>query len=248
MYVSIRSSAALATAAIVGLSLVGCSSGPRIDGLGSASSTSQSSSGPSATPTLAPIGSAGPSSFPIQTSVKFRPVLRFQAPADWVSVDDADRDFGIAAPDGAEAGSIHVGRDPAIGTNDRDCEGLAAAGLGTTVKEIVAGLNSDARLVVTPATAAVVGGFKGQSLDVRLAPAWTGTCKWSDGRPAALLVTVPDPPGPVFGLDGPEQVRMILLDVGDDVVWIGIDSQDGSGFDDLVAQATPIVESFRFAP
>ena len=50
-----------------------------------------------------------------------------------------------------------------------------------------------------------------------------------------------------WGIAGLERQRLILLDLGDGhTVIIGIDSTYPDRFDDLVAQAMPIVESFRF--
>ena len=57
--------------------------------------------------------------------------------------------------------------------------------------------------------------------------------KASDGGPTAIA--------------GVERERLILLDLGQgDVVAIRIFSHDPARFDALVAEAMPIVESFRF--
>ncbi len=50
-----------------------------------------------------------------------------------------------------------------------------------------------------------------------------------------------------WGTGANEQQRYIFLDLGDgDVVMIVIDSSYPDRFDDLVAQAMPIIESFTF--
>jgi hypothetical protein len=191
-------------------------------------------------------GDPGSLSAGSHSSVNFTPGLRFDVPSGWTTVDDDDGYFVLGRPGTTSA--IVLQTQPVIASDDQDCAGLAAPGAARTVDGIVGALRSDARLVTSVALPVTIGRFTGQVVDLQLAPGWTGTCKWSDGKPAALVLTVADPPGPFFGVIGRERVRQFLLEVGNDVVAIGIDSVDGSDFDSFVSLATPIVQSFRFTP
>jgi hypothetical protein len=180
-------------------------------------------------------------------SVAFTPRLEFELPAGWTIIADGRDAYLLARGPGAQP-AIVVQRNQVIGTNAQQCAGLAAPGASATVDGIVAAMMSDPRLQTSDAQPAAIGGVTGRVVDVQLASGWTGTCKWSGGQPAALVLTAAEPPGPFFGLGGHERAQLVLLDVGTDVVSIVIDSPDGSDFDELVSQATPILRTFRFAP
>lgn len=242
--VSMSSRAVAGAAAVILVAIVGynLSGGPGASGIG----------GPAATASPSPTAPPSPSpSLGSISSVAFRPAVRLLAPAGWVIADDQDRTFVLQSPAGPSRGAtgdIGVMRDPVIGDNSRDCEGQAATGGVMSVAAMVTALSNDPRLSTTSPVVVSVGDRAGQALDIEIAQSWTGTCKWSDGKAAALLLTVADPPGPYFGLTETERVRVILFDVSGSAVLIGIDSQAGSTFDALVADAMPIVESMQFSP
>jgi hypothetical protein len=204
---------------------------------------------PPATTSPSPTGS--PSAVPTlktTTSSMFQPTLSVEAPADW-NVRDGDRTFLLEAPgtpSGAN-GTIGVMTGPFVRFDDRDCEDRAPAGVGTSVAEVVATLAADPRIVTTGAQAVTIDGFTGQMLDVQVAPDWTGTCGWSDAKPAAVIISATDT-GPAFGTGGTGRDRYIFLDVGGSLVAIDIGVADGIDFEGFVAQAAPILESLRFTP
>jgi hypothetical protein len=165
-----------------------------------------------------------------------------------VILDDQDRGFVFLNDTAPTDATIGVTMGPVLTSNDQDCAGLPTAGVEATVDGMVRALRKDTRLAVTPARPVTVAGYSGQTLDIQLAPTWVGTCPWSGLAPAALVLTVPDPPCCMFGLVGSERTRLILLDAGGSVLTIGIDSGDGSNFDRLTAQARLIIDSFEFSP
>ena len=204
--------------------------------------------GPVATPSPSPSAASTPTASPKTiSSLTFRPAVRFQAPADWVVDADVDRAFVLSMPAASPVDfpSINVMRGPFVQANDPDCGGRAAAGVGGSTAEITASISTDPRLVTVAAGAFTIGDQVGQAIDVKLAASWTGTCTWSEGKPALLLHTATDT-GPAFGIAGTDRSRLILLDVGDSVVSIVITS--GAGFDTFVAGATPIIEAMQFTP
>jgi hypothetical protein len=110
-------------------------------------------------------------------------------------------------------------------------------------------LTNEDRLVVSAPTSIVIGGRQGKVVDVALSPDYTQACPGMNGVPSAPVLREA---GSVDGWDwrmsAPEHWRLILLDLGSgDVVAIFIDdSSTPSRFDELVAQAMPIVQSFTF--
>lgn len=242
---SLRVAASLAAVFVVALGAIyflGLLSGPTIGGpkpTGSPSPTASSSPAASTSP------SASPSSI---SSVTFKPPLSLLAPAGWKGAD-GDRTFFVEAPTASsEAGnSVGIMSGPFVRFNDKDCENKAPAAVGTSVAEVVATLVGDPRLAATSPQPVTVGDLTGQMLDIQVASTWTGTCAWSGGKPAVLIVSATDT-GPAFGTGGTGRDRYIFLDVGESVVAINIGTPDGSTFEAFVAQAMPIVERIQFTP
>lgn len=236
--INLRVAAALAVFAVLAAGAVYLR-GPSVSGPG----------GPSVAPSPSPTASPTPApSLRSLTSVTFKPTLRVDVPADW-TVSDGDRTYlldGPAVPLGTAA-SIGVMTGPFVRFEDQDCERQAPAGVGTSIAEILAGLSGDPRLVVTAAQAVTIGDQSGQMVDIQVAPTWTGTCGWSQGKAAVLILSATDT-GPAFGMGGTERSRYIFLDVADSVVSINFSSPETVTFEAMAAQTTPIVESMRFTP
>jgi hypothetical protein len=236
---SLRAAAAVAAVFIVALGaiyLLRPSSGPDVGG-------------PNPTASPSPAASASPSASPSSiSSVTFKPTLSLVAPAGW-KVSDGDRTFFIEAPTASSKAGNSIGMmsGPFVRFNDPDCENKAPAAVGTSVAEVVATLAGDPRLVATSPRPATVGDRTGQMIDIQVAPSWTGTCAWSGGKPAVLIVSATDT-GPAFGTGGTGRDRYIFLDVGGSVVAINVGTPDGIDFDGFAVQAMPIVESIRFTP
>ena len=171
-----------------------------------------------------------------RTSVEFKPAFRFEAPASWVPVDEQDDGYVISSGDN---GVMGLQANPIIATNENDCVGLAAPNGATTVAGIIAALGSDPRFAATSPEPMTIGQYEGQFIDIGLDPTWTGTCKWSGGKPAAVMLTTQVYPGPFFGLVDPERIRLIVLDIGDDVVSVSVNSR-------LVPEAESVVRSLKF--
>jgi hypothetical protein len=214
--------------------------GPRAPGVGGPNPT------PSTAPTPSPVPSASPRTI---SSTTFRPALRLELPDGWVVTDGVRAlTLNTAGTAGSPAGAVEFKPKPVVGSNANACEGLAATGVGTSVAEIVTALAADTRLAVVAGSPVTLDGRTGQVLDLRVAAGWAETCSWSGGQPAALLLTVADPPGPFLGLIGDERMRVILVDVDGVAVAIAFSATDGATFDAFVAAAMPIVETVRFTP
>ncbi len=92
-----------------------------------------------------------------------------------------------------------------------------------------------------------VGGLRGTELDVAIASGWKASCPFANGLPTVPLFVGSD--GQLrWVIAGSERLRLDLLDVpGGGTVVVDTDTFDGTLWDQLLAVATPIVQSFRFA-
>jgi len=135
-------------------------------------------------------------------------------------------------------------RDPAPSTDTNGCEGDQNP-IGTlTVDSISSAFHADKRFQVTTPTAVRIGPYTGKTFDLQLASTWTGTCPWSNGQPAAMVLTVrggPTPTSPSYGIQtGDPSLRVYLLDVAGTPVWIQIDKS-------TVDQILPVLQTMSFA-
>ena len=136
--------------------------------------------------------------------------------------------------------NIGIFRQPSAMTQDRPCSDTVEPGVGRTVDDLVAWLQTVSGLVTTEPTPITIDGRSGQTLDISLDPTWTATC---EGESERLLTYLN--PGLAVGED--QRVRLILLDLGEsDVVAIGVWTRDQSTFDAFIPEAIQVVESFRF--
>jgi hypothetical protein len=239
MHTALRAAAVLAAVVILAVGAV------YLRGPGSGSNTGGQAATPSPSATASPTPAPSPS--PI-TSVTFQPVVNLTVPAGW-SAEDGDRTFLLNPPAGGSVAGRSIGlmSGPFVTFKDSACEDQAPAAVGTTVANLVASLSGDHRLVVTTPQAITIGGYVGQMIDIGVAPSWTGTCDWSAGKGAVLIVSATTT-GPAFGTGGTGRDRYIFLDVGGSVVAIDIGTPEGTDFETFVAEATPIVQGLRFTP
>lgn len=201
--------------------------------------------GPIATPSSMSSPSVDPSPSPI-VSTMFRPAVRVTTPAGW-TVDDGDRSFLLNAPVAGAAARRSIGlmSGPFVTLKDPSCNDQAPAAVGTTAAQVLASLTRDPRLVVAAPQQVAMGDHVGQMVDIRVAPTWTGTCDWSAGKGAVLIVSATTT-GPAFGTGGTGRDRYIFVDVDGSVVAIDLGTSEGSDFDSFMTEAMPIVATISF--
>jgi hypothetical protein len=125
-----------------------------------------------------------------------------------------------------------------------------AAGVGRGRDALVAAIQARPSLVSTPPVPVTIGGYPGLSLDLRLAPGWTGGCvSPGAGAMVGAPIVIGLGAGALVGVGPDAPVRLILVDVGDDqamaVVVFSIQPSGSARFEDLAAAATPIIESLE---
>lgn len=107
---------------------------------------------------------------------------------------------------------------------------------GATASEVIRAVvvNPAFRFWASAPIDVTIGGLRGRQVDVRLSPEWSGKCTPN-----------PDDPPTRDYLDA--RNRVIVLDKpGTGTIGIAISSLHSSDFEAFLADATPIVESFRF--
>ncbi len=105
---------------------------------------------------------------------------------------------------------------------------------GTTATEVIDALVANDKLSTTDPVDVTIGGLSGRQVDVQLSPDWSGSCPLG-----------PDDPPTRDYKDA--RNRFIMLDTPDGgSIGIAISSTYSSEFEAFLAEAMPIVESFRF--
>jgi hypothetical protein len=205
-----------------------------------------SSNGPGG---VGPPSAAPPSASPTASSIasrQFRPAVRVDAPFGWTVNEDA-RTFNLVPGDGVSVAGAAIGlmSGPFATFKDHSCNDQAPAAVGTSVSAALASLTGDPRVVATAPQTITIDGRAGQMVDLRVAPTWTGTCDWSAGKGAVIIVSATTT-GPAFGTGGSGRDRYIFLDVGGSVVAIDLGTPTDADHEAFLAEAMPIVESIRF--
>ena len=199
----------------------------------------------------------------LTTDAAWRPTwgaLTYTVPAAWSNSADWPNtfvltpsvDYATYGPTGAANGIVHeVGlyRRPMASAQDSACSTNVVASVTPSVDGLIGYLTGLKSLVSTSPVAITVDGHPAKWIDIKIAPGWTKTCPDSGGTPTAVFLAHPanELSGYSLGLSGTEQDRMIFVDLGGgNVVLIAVDSSDPSHFNELDAQAMPIISTFAF--
>jgi hypothetical protein len=147
---------------------------------------------------------------------------------------------------------IEVYARPAVAVHDEaTCEPKVEPDTGRSVRDLIAHVTQHPGLTTGTPTDITIGGHAAQMVDAALAPSWTGHCP-DLAEPLAILFTEAGPDMTDSGLEqtgvwSTQKSRFVLVDLGDgDVVLVAIHAPDPSRFDELMADAMPIVESLTF--
>ena len=201
------------------------------------------SSAPVATPapTLPPALAPG-----TYTSAAFEPAVTYTVPTGWRVASDTS-DYFALQPANSEITGIHFFRDPQAASQDPTCPTSAEPGVGTGSLELATWIRSLPGLLASSPRMVTVGGLRGIELDLAINTGWTASCPFANGVPTVPLFVGAN--GSLrWVVAGNERLRLSLLDVpGGGTVVVDIDAFDGTLMDELLAAATPIVQSLKFA-
>jgi hypothetical protein len=176
----------------------------------------------------------------------FSPQVTFTVSDGWWNPSDSPSFFSILPVDSNVVG-IYLFRDPLPASQDPTCPQTAEPGVATTSLSLLAWIRALPGLVVGNPRLVTVGGLRGTEIDVAIEAGWTASCPFANGMPTVPLFVGAD--GQLrWVIAGNERLRLSLLDApGGGTIVVDIDAFDGSLWDQLLAAATPIVNSFVFA-
>jgi hypothetical protein len=175
--------------------------------------------------------------------------LTYTVPAGWTSPEDCDGCFVLAQQGAPENTAIYLFDDIVPHSQDAACSEAAEPGVGRTVGAISAWLTSLPGLVASSPTPVSVGGLTGVSIDLTVDPNWAHTCSYSNGKALVSTFTDSDPgEGFDWNIGAGSKVRYILLDLGSDrTLLVDIEADTVAHWDDLIAGAMTVVNSFQFS-
>jgi hypothetical protein len=179
-------------------------------------------------------------------SSAFRPAASFTLPEGWLVAGDGP-DFLSLQPATSDAVGVYLFRSPKAASQDPACPVAPAQNVGATAADLVAWIVALPGLVVSEPVPVTLGGLSGQQLDAHIVDGWTASCPFADGLPTVPLFVGASDQSFRWVVAGNERLRLAVLDVpGQGTVVVDIDAFDGTLMDDLLVEATPIVESLRF--
>jgi len=182
--------------------------------------------------------------------------IRYTVPTGWAATADFPRDYflepaGWYAENGGDIASetrgIYVGSHVAALEPGPSCEPALADGVARSADAIAAWLARHPALAATKPTAITVGGVPGVYVDGAAAEDAVEICRAAP-TPVALLFGEAgvETGGRAWGAQAGHRARWILLDLDPGrPILVTIEGRDDV-FDALLAEAMPIVQSFRF--
>jgi hypothetical protein len=184
--------------------------------------------------------------------------LTFTVPAGWANSIDWPGTYHLTpsavytqeAPSGPRDGLVNrisVWALPVAMGHRETCE-ESVEEVPRTVDGMMTYVTNVPTHVASAPQAISIDGHAGKWVDVRVDPSWATRCPEAGAAKLTFLSQLPGmewDPGPLI-LAGEARHRLIFLDLGEDVVLVAIEAGDPARFDRLVADAMPIIETFRF--
>jgi hypothetical protein len=168
----------------------------------------------------------------------FKAPFAYEVPPDWTFSGDGDRYFSLETPGSTGTDVIALSSVVAAAT---DCSLRPARSVGTSSDAMTSWLVAHPALSATAPRPVTLGAATGSYVDVQLANDWNQRC--AQGLP--LVTGHPGDPQS-WSIDWGMKERFYVLDLpSGDTVTIVITGV-ASDFQNLIAEAAPVVESFRF--
>jgi hypothetical protein len=138
--------------------------------------------------------------------------------------------------------------DPVVASHT--CEEKGEPGVGRSVEDLVAWVETAPGLVVSEPKPVTIGGAEGKQIDIEFDPAWKKKCFFSEGSPVVPLLVHRAEVGAYHWVIFPGvSMRWYILDWGDGVIIVDVDDgPDGLPHDDLLQESTAIVDTMVFSP
>jgi len=195
-------------------------------------------------PLAPPSTSVSPTPVSGRSGVLFEAPFKYTLPPGW-TVSEETWLFRLdppEAPEGWVAFYVFSGFVPARS----DCSDRPEQGVGRSSDAMTSWLSTHPALDATTPREVTLGGATGSWVDVQLADDWDYTCPGGPTGGLRLVTGYPDNIGK-WSIDRNEKIRFYVLDLpAGDTVTIVISATDAMYFDDVIDQAAPVVESFKF--
>jgi hypothetical protein len=181
----------------------------------------------------------------VYTTTTFKPKLSFSVPtAEWDNPNEAGGEMPLFSTRPELLGDVIFFFSHAQSIDPK---------VGSKFEEIVAWLQTYDQIDATPAKPVTIGGLKGVTMDVKVAP---GAVNADPACPAQVCVGIlvgadPDPKDPYlwhwdWGLGGTEIMRLNLLNANGNTVLVLADSVDGTTFKAITDALDAIAPTIKF--
>ena len=173
--------------------------------------------------------------------------IEYTVPDGWMNAADWPAFYDLKRTNDPQGTGITLAVDVVALSSEDQCNTAADPAVGRSAEELANWLTTLPGVVATEPEAVTIGGLSGYRVDVSMDPSWTATCPFSEGQPTLGLWT--DSAGTDFHWSlGPDtRQRNYLLDSADGrALLIDIEAHSDAAFDDLVDEATAVVESMVF--
>jgi hypothetical protein len=176
--------------------------------------------------------------------------IEYTVPDGWRNIEDWPDFYRLGPVDAADGTFVFLTKDIVAVSETDQCAGAQHPDIGTSAEELANWLATSPGLITTAPVPVTVGGLEGFRVDIRLDPAWTGTCPWSEGKPVREFFTDrPAAEGFGMGIGADTRMALYLLAVeADRAVLVDVEAATGAEFDSFVDAATTVVESLTFNP
>jgi hypothetical protein len=167
---------------------------------------------------------------------------------EWFSLTPS-ADFALEGEAGPPEDVVHrieLHWQYAASAQNSQCTSEEVTSVPRTVAGLVDWIRALPSLDAGAPTTITIDGHPGQWLDIGVAPSWKTHCPGAT-PPIAVLFTEAGGAGDPFAIGALDKVRLVFLDLGGgDILMVDVLSSDAARFDDLAAQAMPIIQSFHF--
>jgi hypothetical protein len=175
----------------------------------------------------------------------FEAPFTYTLPPGW-TVSEGDRWWFRLRPDDAPLGWGDFYVFSSFVPARSDCSARPAQGVGRSSDAMTSWLSTHPALDATTPREVTLGRATGSWVDVQLADDWDYTCPGGPMGGLRLVTAYPDWHGK-WSITPYAKLRFYVLDLpAGDTVTIVIEATDVTHFNDVIDQAAPLVESFKF--
>jgi hypothetical protein len=182
--------------------------------------------------------------------VYYRGAMSYTTPAGWSNSVDLSAEYVLRGQSAPDDSGIFMWSDVVIVNQADPCIEAPEPTVERTAAAMADWIANAPGVVSTVPLALAIGGIEGLTLDISMDPTWTESCPYTEGRPYFPIFTgSATGTGLHWGVQPDTHMRLYILDRGDDTALvIAITAEDQATYEDLLDEATTIVESIQFRP